>query len=267
MAAEPPSALRSLAEALPDSPGVYTFHGDTAAPLYIGKSVNIRRRVLEHLRAPAGARLRRLTQRFSFVRTAGDIGAQLLEAQQVKLLQPLFNLRLRRNRRLCTIILAGGTPTITNVHDAGDATSFGLFPSRLAATEVLRKLADDHGLCYGRLGIETLAAGRSCFRYALKRCTGVCCGEETEAEHRRRLIGALVHRHVQAWPYQGSIGIIEKSGDLRQILVVRNWTYLGSAATLAQARKLDRPATAFDRDGYRILVQPLLSRTVEVREL
>lgn len=267
MGAEQSLHLRVLAKQLPPGPGVYTFHGEAPLPLYIGKSVNIRGRVLDHLRTPDEARLLSLTRRFSYVRTAGDIGAQLLEAQQVKLQQPLFNKRLRRNRRLCTISFSAGTLQIINVHDAGDVTTYGLYPSRFAAIEALRDIADAHLLCYSRLGIEKLPAGRPCFRHALKRCAGVCCDIETEDDHRHRLLAALADRHLQAWPYPGAIGIFEKADDMRQIHVVRNWAYLGSATSLTKARKLDRPATGFDRDGYRILVRPLITGAADIQEL
>lgn len=48
---EYPEHLRPWLEALPKLPGVYQFHGDSdTMPLYIGKSVNLRSRVLSHLR-------------------------------------------------------------------------------------------------------------------------------------------------------------------------------------------------------------------------
>jgi len=37
-------------ETLPRGPGVYIFRGEGPLPLYIGKSVDIRARVLAHLR-------------------------------------------------------------------------------------------------------------------------------------------------------------------------------------------------------------------------
>ncbi|VTM54865.1 NAD synthetase [Klebsiella pneumoniae] len=50
---EYPEHLRPWLEALPKLPGVYQFHGDSdTMPLYIGKSVNLRSRVLSHLRTP-----------------------------------------------------------------------------------------------------------------------------------------------------------------------------------------------------------------------
>lgn len=78
---EYPEHLRPWLEALPKQPGVYFFHGDSdAMPLYIGKSVNIRSRVLSHLRTPDEAAMLRQSRRITWIQTAGELGALLLEA-------------------------------------------------------------------------------------------------------------------------------------------------------------------------------------------
>lgn len=71
-------------DALPRSAGVYIFRGDGTLPLYIGKSVDIRSRVLSHLRTPDEAKMIAQTRRIDFIETAGQIGALLLEAQMIK---------------------------------------------------------------------------------------------------------------------------------------------------------------------------------------
>lgn len=78
---EYPEHLRPWLEALPKQPGVYFFHGDSdTMPLYIGKSVNIRSRVMSHLRTPDEASMLRQSRRITWIETAGELGALLLEA-------------------------------------------------------------------------------------------------------------------------------------------------------------------------------------------
>ncbi len=73
---EYPEHLRPWLEALPKLPGVYQFHGDSdTMPLYIGKSVNLRSRVLSHLRTPEEAAMLRQSRRITWQRTAGELGA------------------------------------------------------------------------------------------------------------------------------------------------------------------------------------------------
>lgn len=271
---EYPEHLREVVAALPAAPGVYVFQGEPAdtLPLYIGKSVNLRARVLSHLRNPDEARMLRQTRHISHQRTAGEIGALLLEASLIKQQQPLYNQKLRRSRQLCAWRLdAAGRPELVDARTHNFATTpdlFGLFGSRHAALDGLRKLADLHKLCYGALGLERLAPGRGCFRASLHQCAGVCRGDETGAAHQTRLLEALENLRVACWPHAGAIGLRERDEEgLEQIHVVRNWCYLGSADTLAAARTLDQSAAGFDADGYKILCRPLLSGTADLMVL
>lgn len=265
---EYPLHLRAAIEDAPTGAGVYVFHGQEGdLPLYIGKSVNIRARLLSHLRNADEARMLRQTQRITHIRTAGEIGALLLEAQMIKQLHPLFNQRLRRNRQLCSLQLVDGAPRIVYSHALDFATApqlHGLFASRHAALDALRGVADDNRLCYGALGLEKLPAGKACFRAALRHCAGVCRGDETQEAHQERLFTSLLALRVACWPYAGAIGLVERDETLRRIHVVRNWCYLGSAETLRQARKLSTVAAGFDADGYKILVRPVLTGSVEI---
>jgi excinuclease Cho len=229
--------------------------------------VNLRARLLSHLRNPDEARLLRQTRRITCTRTAGEIGALLLEAQWIKQQHPLFNQKLRRNRQLCSLQLVDGVPQVVYSKDLDFATApelHGLFSSRHAALEALREVADQARLCYGALGLEKLAPGKACFRASLRQCAGVCRGDETPQAHRERLAESLLALRVQCWPHEGAIGLVERDDGLTQVHVVRNWCYLGSAPTVAKARALGKVAAGFDADGYRILVRPVLTQSVQI---
>lgn len=268
---EYPEHLRAAIEDAPAAAGVYIFHGeDGDLPLYIGKSVNLRARLLSHLRNADEARLLRQTRRISCTRTAGEIGALLLEAQLIKQLHPVFNQKLRRNRQLCSLQWVDGAPTVVYSKDLDFATTpalFGLFASRHAALETLRSIADENRLCYGALGLEKLPPGKACFRSAIHQCAGLCRGDETAQTHQQRLMSRLQELQVACWPYEGAIGLQESDGALTQIHVVRNWCYLGSAGSLEEAQRLRSVAAGFDADGYRILVRPVLSQQLPILSL
>ncbi len=263
--------LRAAIDGAPHAAGVYTFHGEAGdLPLYIGKSVNLRSRLLSHLRNTDEARMLRQTRRISHTRTAGEIGALLLEAQLIKQLKPLFNQKLRESRQCCSLQLSGPRPELVYSKDLDFAVApqlYGLFGSRQAGLQALRELADQHRLCYGALGLEKLAAGKACFRAAIRQCAGVCRGDETPEQHHLRLLGSLQPWRVEPWPWGGAIAVVERDEELTQVHALNRWSYLGSAATLQEARTLqDRPA-AFDADVYKILLRPLLSGSAPVVEL
>ncbi|WP_313603201.1 excinuclease Cho [Comamonas jiangduensis] len=265
---EYPEHLRDSLLDMPAKPGVYIFHAaEGTLPLYIGKSINLRARLLSHMRNPDEARMLRQAARISHIRTAGEIGALLLEAQLIKQQQPLYNQKLRRNRQLCALRLREGVPEVVYSRDMNFAMEpdlYGLYGSRTSALQGLRELADMHKLCYGALGLEKLAKGRACFRAMLNHCNGVCCGRENPVDHQQRLLSALETLRVATWPYPGAIGLQERSDDMQQIHVVRNWCYLGSADTHQQARKLAKVAAGFDADGYKILCRPILTGTARI---
>jgi excinuclease Cho len=264
---EYPQHLREAIQDLPAAPGVYIFHGEEGdLPLYIGKSVNLRNRVLSHLRNAEEARLLRQTRRISHIRTAGEIGA-LLEASMIKQQHPLLNQKLRRSRQLCSLRLVEGKPEVVYSHDVNFATEpdlHGLFSSKHAALEALRDLADQHKLCYGVLGLEKLPKGKACFRAMIHHCAGACRGDEDLFTHQTRLQDALESLRVACWPFSGAVGLVERHGEECQVHVVRNWTYLGSVSEVSQAKALDRMAAGFDADGYKILCRPILTSSVEI---
>lgn len=253
---------RECIDALPSLPGVYIFRDAAGTPVYIGKSVNIRTRVLSHMRTAEEMQMLARTASIDFERTGGEIGALLREAELVKQHQPVFNSRLRRQREMCSISMAGDTPGIVfarEVDFARAAQLYGLFASKRAALETLRDVAQAHGLCTVATGLEKLAPGRPCFARQVARCQGACTGEESPADHAARVRLALEPLRVTPWPYAGAVAIVEESAGLRQRAVVDGWCYLGQARTAAQPR--------FDIDVYNILVRPLASGALRIEEL
>lgn len=267
---EYPAHLRQVISDLPQCPGVYFFYGDGELPLYIGKSINIRSRVLSHLRNADEVRLLRQTRRITCTPTAGEIGALLLEAQLIKAQQPLMNQKLRRNRQLYSYQINGQQPVIVSTHEVNFATQstlFGLFRSRRSALEALIHLADEHRLCLGLLGVEGASPGKPCFRSMVNKCAGACNGKESAEAHSERLLKALEQMRLRCWPYPGAIALVEQSHDRQDFLVVRNWCYLGTASDIDSARQLDTVAAGFDVDGYKILCGVIFSDAVNIISL
>jgi DNA polymerase-3 subunit epsilon len=279
----PPHLPPELLDDMPDTPGVYAFYGENDAPLYVGKSIHLRQRVLSHFSADHSSfkemRLSHQIRRLEWHETAGEVGALLLEAQWVKDMQPVHNRALRRERELCAWQLRDTNdghlqPALTYASelDFGCADRlYGLFRSKRKAETALRALAESHELCLVMLGLESRTqADKPCFAHQLRRCRGACVGKEATALHQERLESALASLKVRTWPYAGPVGLVE-SGDRRQdVHVVNNWCWLGTARSEKDLRRLLREAPArasFDIDTYRILVRALAMERVTVREL
>lgn len=270
-----PPQLETPIDDIPDSPGVYLFYGEGDIPLYIGKSVRLRGRVLSHFQADhRDAKEMRIAQdvrRVEWRETAGEFGALLLEARLVKEMQPLLNRQLRRERQLCAWRLADtldARPLLTLVRgDELDPRQFphlyGTYRSKRQAVESLRALAQRHALCPQALGLES-GKGR-CFAQQIGQCKGVCCGLESAEQHHVRLRLALAAERLRAWPYAGPIGLREHDAqhERTDIHVFDQWRHLGTVqsegelADLLEGRSDDAPG-GFDLDTYRLLLGRLL---------
>lgn len=277
--------LETELDDIPDGPGVYLFFGEGPMPLYIGKSIKVRSRIMAHFHAaPSQAREMRMVQelrRIEYLPTAGEVGALLLEARLVKARQPLHNRQLRRQNSLCAWHLAESarsTPMLRLVRGAEFEPGklgqlYGPYRSRRQALEQLRELADVHQLCHHALGLSSGTG--PCFAYQIHRCKGLCCGEESAERHHLRLQMALAATRLHSWPFKGPVGL--KETDLRSarsdLHVFDQWCHLGSVNDVTELHALLQEKTqvfAFDLDTYRLAMKYLLGQTragVEVIDL
>lgn len=265
---------RASIDALPASAGVYIFRGANDMPLYVGRSVNLRSRVLAHLHNHEEEMLVRQTRRIEFRRTAGELGASLLEQSLVRDLQPLHNKKPRQKRCLFTLRLSlDGRPQVAQVAERDFSRAenlFGIFASERAAQEALQKLVEQHALCSVATGLEESAGeGMACFGRQIRRCRGCCTGEESPEQHQQRLMQALEDLRILPWPYQGPMGVIEEVDGWRQVHVIDHWRYLGSLDEEHQQLRA-RPAASmkgFDLDSYKLLIKPFLLQQLDLHAL
>lgn len=251
----------AMVEAIPDRPGVYLIHGENDLPLYIGKSVHMRRRVRDHFRndqrEQREMRLAQQARRIDWIETAGELSALLLESRLIKERSPVLNRRLRRTRELCTIAWSFGTdapPRIVHGGAVVPGESYGAFRTAREAQKRLKDIAAEHGLCDIRLGFQK--GGGPCFAHQIERCRGVCVGKEPPTRHDLRLAEALQSMKIARWPYPGPIALHEQSGDRAALHIVDQWIYLGEARDADEALALlQTPRPTFDIDMYRILLR------------
>ena len=255
----------TMIDGLPEAPGVYLFYGENDLPLYVGKSVNIRQRVMSHFTADVTSAkemsLSQQVRRIEHIRTGGEIGALLQEAALVKKLQPTHNRQLRRNNELCSIQLKevseGLKVHVAYANELDFATTsnlYGLFKSKREALKALTEIAGEHNLCKAIIGLEKVKVGSPCFGRQLKKCRGACIGDEARLAHDARLMAGLGKLKIRTWPFDGPAYI--KEGE--EILLIENWAYLGSARSEEDIWNLMNGRDAcFNRDTYKILLATL----------
>ena len=241
---------------IPNTAGVYYFYSQQGELLYVGKSVNLRNRVLSHFAADyknsKEFQMSQKTAHVTFETTPSDFGAQIRESHQIKSLSPLYNRRLRKTRKLYqykSTTNADGYLRLDTEAVSSTAPSdqqFGLFRSPRQATIQLEKLADQYFLCHQLIGLEKpKSRNTACFRSQLKKCLGACHGAESPDTYNERINAAIARYQIQAWPYQTAIMIEERNiedSDRSAFHIIDNWRYIA---------KLDIPEDIYDL-GYEI---------------
>jgi DNA polymerase-3 subunit epsilon len=215
----PPNISQSVIDAIPDSPGCYIFYGEHHAPLYIGKSISMRSRVMSHFQSALTVRkemkLSQQVHHIDWIETPGELSALVLESKLIKERMPIMNIKLRRSKELCAWQLIEDTsglhrPTlITHKHlqPGFQDNLYGLFNNKKEALGYLAAVAKKYQLCKALLGLEKVDDGKPCFGYQVKQCQGACIGNVSVAVHNLKLQTALQLYKVPIWPFEGAIAI------------------------------------------------------------
>lgn len=183
----PELRLRLRAEVnatVPESPGVYAWLGASGEPLYVGKAVNLRRRMLSYLAPRAAApesHIRHLAHgiaAFAWRPAAGELLALLLEDALIKRLEPRHNERQRDYRERRYLLLTSDAYPACLVVEAAPprpGTLFGPFKDQYFVAELIELVREAFGLraCTDRDPFRRNA------RYDLGQCPGPCRGAVT----------------------------------------------------------------------------------------
>ncbi|KZZ58336.1 DNA polymerase III subunit epsilon [Oleiphilus sp. HI0125] len=247
----PPKIKAAQIKALPKAAGVYYFYSEEGSLLYVGKSVNIRARVMSHFsndyRSSKELLMSTKVAHIDFKRTPSDFGAQILESNEIKALSPLYNRRLRRTRKLYSFQIEQNskgyktvlTQQINSKQKPGE--SAGLFRSARQASKQLEKLADHYFLCYKLLGLEGNPLDNTpCFRRQLHRCFGACEGIESAEDYNARIDVAMNKHQLVLWPFDTPILVEENDvndDEIKHFHLIDQWQYLGKIESEEELRE------------------------------
>lgn len=267
----PPHLSSVVLEDIPQGPGVYRFYGYNALPLYVGKSVNLRKRILSHFAVNASQRSSQRvgmeTQRIEYDATAGELSASILELQQIHALRPLHN-RKGRNPASGFLLRLSHSIPIVDVVPAHEVEAlrteqwYGPFFSQARVRTLLRQLAKQHRLCLILMGMAKRRP--PCFGHQLGVCDGACIDRTRGESMLARLATALAPYRLPAWPYAGYLLIEECDAATghAEAHVFYDWCHLGRAVDASDLPELlsTRTCGRFRADMFYLLRQIVARR-------
>jgi DNA polymerase III subunit epsilon len=183
---------------LPELCGVYYLHDVNGDVVYVGKSINIQKRMFEHFAdlTPKGEKLREGVDSISYEVTGSELVALLLESAEVKRLQPRINRALRIKSYTACIFtyidqsgyqcLAPGKVTVSNKKKMEMVADY---PKIESAKSHLQSIVRALELCHRLTNLDQ--SEKACFHYTIKKCHGACVGVESPETYNERVKMAI----------------------------------------------------------------------------
>lgn len=224
-----PSLDKDIFSSLPSTAGVYYFHDENGNILYIGKSRDLRSRILSHISNTNGSRALELRARIaaiSYEETGSELIALLLESDEIKKNTPPFNRAQRRSLYKYGIYSFVSQAGYINLQVA-KLTSSGephyVFTSFEEASAFMTNLCRRYLLCQKLCGLYH--NNGACFYHSVGQCRGACIGEEVPDEYNSRVETALKSMKL---PGENML-IIDRGRDEEEksAVLVENGHYIG----------------------------------------
>ena len=191
----PPHLPRKVLLGLPEAPGIYFFRDRKGEIIYVGKAINLKKRVLGHFydSSEKERQLCRATADIDFERSGSDLLALLMEAAAIKKYFPVFNRAqkvVRPSFGLFSYTDQAGIEHLAINRIRKGQQSLKVFYRQDEARLFLEQLCSDFRLCakYCHLqdGVET------CSHFRVPSCDGVCRGTEEVDRYNLRVREARV---------------------------------------------------------------------------
>jgi DNA polymerase III subunit epsilon len=249
----PPNLEKEEFDRLPAKAGVYYFLDSRSQVIYVGKALNIRKRIAGHFTGEARewnrSNIRNEIHHITYELTGSELIALILESQEIRRLWPKYNLAQKykteewgvydyedRNGylRFCVNVVSKGTKPLITFSNKGDAWSF------------MWEKVKEYGLCPKHSGLQ-LAKGL-CFSYQSGSCKGACQEVESAKKYNKR-----AQKAVDSFFEEGeSVAIIGQGRKLEEksLVLIENGNYVGfgflpreeSVGSLESARNFIKPS-------------------------
>ncbi len=217
-----------IIESTPSEAGVYYMHNASGKIIFIGRSKNIRKKLVQHFTNDnrKSKRLQLEVKSVTYEKTGNELISILKEYQEIRQNKPRYTKLSRRpsfTHQLSSYVDENGY--INLKIEKPDATknaliTFNNYPQ--AKSELLR-ITQENQLCPMFTGLESTS--NKCSYYPLDTCFGACIQEETPEAYNDR-VEAFINK--EAFKHQNML-IIDRGREVdeRSVIWIDNGVYKG----------------------------------------
>ncbi len=253
-------------KSLPEETGVYYFFNDKDDLIYIGKSNNIKKRVLSHLSSVKTQKAQRMKvdiARIDYYVTGSELIALLKESEDIKAQRPVYNKAQKKskvNYGLYYFKDRKGYIRFNILKNDGKTTPLYSFESMAEAKDYMYIQIEKFRLCQKLCGLSDSSG--SCFQYQIKLCNGACIGEEDYVTYNKR-----AQEFISNVTFFDNNMIIQDKGRSKNetsVVIINGGIYIGygwleNNQSYNKEQILDMISVKKDTMDARLIIKRLLS--------
>ncbi len=224
----PPKLPKAIFEKIPATPGIYYFKNSKGKIIYIGKAINLKKRVLGHFYDKSTKEIQLCNEiaDIDFELSGSDLIALLMESEAIKHYYPKYNRAQKRKvqqygifsfedrnniRHLAYNKLKMAPNSIYTFYNIADCRLF------------LEKICKTYKLCPKYCHLQENV--ESCSHYKIKACDGICREDEDISAYNKKVLAAI--NYIKSTSKNFIIKEKGRSAEEDAFVLVNEDTYVG----------------------------------------
>ena len=225
--------IKGILDTLPTKPGCYIYKNASGEVIYVGKAISLRNRVRSYFqdKEKLEFKTRQLVQRIAdieWIVVGSELEALILEMNLIKKHRPMYNVRLKDDKRYPYIKVHWADPypkvTVTRQMVPDGSRYFGPYTSVWAVHQTLNVIRR----IFPYLSCDRVITGkdeRPCLYYDIKLCSGPCIGAIDQQAYRQSMddlcqfleghTGPIIERMQKDMEKASEAMLFEKAAALR----------------------------------------------------
>ncbi|MEO9892266.1 exonuclease domain-containing protein [Aurantibacter sp.] len=226
----PPLLSRKVYDDLPTKPGVYYFKNSNGKIIYVGKAINIKKRITGHFydKSEKEIKLCRETAHIDFELSGSEVLALLMESAAIKHYYPKYNSAQKRKTQQYGIFTYVDQNDIMHLAPnklKAMPNALATFKSITECRTYLENICRDFKLCPKFCHLQENVS--TCSHYSIVNCEGICSSEENVRDYNLKVENAIAFMRSK----KENFFIKEKGRTLKEeaIILVKDGAYNGYA--------------------------------------
>ncbi|WP_421801637.1 exonuclease domain-containing protein [Flagellimonas sp.] len=207
----PPHLPRSVFDNIPQKPGIYYFKNQKGDIIYVGKAINLKKRVLGHFYDKKSKEIQMCseTANIDFKLAGSELMALLMESAEIKRLFPPYNRAQKRTGRQYAIFAyedRNGIMHLAYNTIKGVPNPLKIIHNQTECRAYLEEVCKSFSLCPRYCHLQQ--TNTACSHHEINTCEGICRGKEAVEDYNQKVEEAITHMKLLA----SEVRIIKEKG-------------------------------------------------------